>query len=234
MRYLLMLGFFCNVYKKKPNVRLKFNNQLIDEFDVEHCPDIHGHDAEWCEKLKDLHPLQPLDNNFIIKYKYKNLPPLRIYEVEIDKNQQKLKIHIEIKNSDSNYTNGFVTRSTLLQLRYLGLIPLNKKMVAKFILILKKKRIGKNMSWYYSNSLPRWFDLAENYIWYGQKTGILKNRKGISLYTHELGDDGYFEINLKKKYGLLIPENKKNCNYRYRLPESYINLILNKYQQYAN
>ena len=36
MKYLLCMGFFCNVYKVEPKVRIFLNDILIDEVTLEH------------------------------------------------------------------------------------------------------------------------------------------------------------------------------------------------------
>ena len=37
MKYLLVVGFHSNVYRKKPQARVFFNDQLIDEFNIDTC-----------------------------------------------------------------------------------------------------------------------------------------------------------------------------------------------------
>ena len=39
MKYLLVVGVTCKVYKKEPRARLFFNEQLIDEFYIPHQDD---------------------------------------------------------------------------------------------------------------------------------------------------------------------------------------------------
>ena len=38
MRQLLMLGFYCEVYKKEPLCRVYVNDVLLDEFNIPHTP----------------------------------------------------------------------------------------------------------------------------------------------------------------------------------------------------
>ena len=102
MRYLLVLGLFCNVYRKKPRIRLFFNNQLVDEFNMPHQP-----------KNKNLinprinlkHLLQPLTQKMQIEYAEKCLPPLLFYHIDVDNQITQTQIRIDIDNNDSNYNN---------------------------------------------------------------------------------------------------------------------------------
>ena len=34
MKYLLVVGFHCDVYRREPRARLFFNDKLIDEFNI--------------------------------------------------------------------------------------------------------------------------------------------------------------------------------------------------------
>jgi hypothetical protein len=38
MRQLLMLGFYCEVYKREPLCRVYVNDVLLDEFNIPHTP----------------------------------------------------------------------------------------------------------------------------------------------------------------------------------------------------
>ena len=82
---LLALSFYCDVYKKNPNIRIFINEQFIDEYDIESHKD---------ENLK---------------------PYLKVYKLSIPAYPLNLSIKLEIKNNDSNYNNGFMTKSTLLK-----------------------------------------------------------------------------------------------------------------------
>lgn len=95
MYSLLGLSFYCKVYKKNPNIRIFFNEKFIDEYDIE--PHIN-------ENLK---------------------PNLKLYKLIIPPTPLNLSISLEIKNSDSNYNNGFMTKSTLLKFHTFHLIPFN-------------------------------------------------------------------------------------------------------------
>jgi hypothetical protein len=38
MRQLLMLGFYCEVYRREPLCRVYVNNVCVDEFNIPHTP----------------------------------------------------------------------------------------------------------------------------------------------------------------------------------------------------
>jgi hypothetical protein len=228
MRYLLVVGFACEVYRKEPRARIYINNQLIDEFNIKHHTDTHT------DKIKEFnkknHPLQPYDWNLRHKIDFENYPPMQFYEVDIDKNQQHLNISIHIKNSDSNYNNGFISHSTILQLKYFTFFPYNKKFIERLIKRSRKKRISENYAWYKNRSL---FDLTTCCTWtFEKKIKTIKHNKLQSIIHYNLGEDGYFECNLKKKYQMFLPELKKP--YAHTISADKTKDLLNKYEQHAN
>jgi hypothetical protein len=230
MRYLLILGFNCSVYRKEPRARIYINNQLIDEFNIKHHTDTHTDKIKEFDKKN--HPLQPDQWDLRNKIDFENYPPLQFYEVDIDKDEQHLNISIHIKNSDSNYNNGFISHSTTLQLRYFTFFPYNKKFLERLIKRVRKKRTSENYAWYNSNSHRNLFDLTTHCTWTFKKKIKTINNKSLSITHYDLGEDGYFECNLKKKYQMFLPELKKP--YAYTLSASKTEDLLNKYEQHAN
>jgi hypothetical protein len=223
MKYLLAVGFFCKVYRKEPQARIFVNDQLIDEFFIQH--DIEGFD----EKLKRLkrsnnHILQPIDRSLELKPKSK--PKfIKIYEIEINKNLQKLKINIDIKNDDNNYTNGFMTKSTLIKFEILQLIPLHEGLIKLF----KDKGaclLKKNYPWYHRN-FNDWFNILSAGFWQ-EKNSTLRQED----FWYFIGGSGNFLVELIKKYKIFM--NKKNFSYRSSFDSNTIDFILDKYKQHAN
>lgn len=231
MRYLLVVGFACKVYRKEPLARIFVGDKLIDEFNIKY------HIDTCTDKIKEfdkkIHPLQPYDKDIKNKIEFENYPPLQFYEVDIDKNQQHLNISIHIKNGDSNYNNGFISHSTILQLKYFTFFPYNKKLLERLIERVRKKRVSENYAWY-NNCWNNLFDLTTHCTWctFEKKIKTIKHNKLKNITHYNLGEDGYFECNLKKKYQMFLPELKKP--YTYAITASKTKDFLNKYEQHAN
>tara|TARA_B100001093_G_scaffold185925_1_gene178664 strand:- start:1500 stop:2297 length:798 start_codon:yes stop_codon:yes gene_type:complete len=112
MQYVLGFNFsIFKHYKKIPSVRFYIDNHFIDEFDI----DLKSKEIEkgWYTKNNE-------------KYKTSYMPnQLKLYLFESSKNfTQDSVIRFEIDNDDSNYTNGFMTKSTLVSLDTIFLVPL--------------------------------------------------------------------------------------------------------------
>ncbi len=123
MKYVLGVGLIVQKYKKDPKIRIFVDNLLIDEFDAENC--------EPTNKTMQYHHKQYKLNNW-----KKNGPPrlkqieaqdrpakFKTYLIEENILKNKKQIKIEITNDDNNYTNGFMTKSTLVDPTYIFLIP---------------------------------------------------------------------------------------------------------------
>ena len=106
MRYMLGLSFTCKIYKKFPTIRVFADDIFIDEFTL--------NEKSVC-KVKERG-----EGMWKIRTTIKTL-----YTFEIDGKHLNDKISLHIENNDSNYTNGFITKSTLIQLSFRFLIPMH-------------------------------------------------------------------------------------------------------------
>jgi hypothetical protein len=233
MRYLLVIGFYCNLYKKNPVAKLYLNDKLLDEFIIEQ------YECKLIKQKKTIEKFIPithlLDNKINIqKIPYIFLefcPPLRFYELELNNDIKNVKLKIYLENNDNNFTNGFLTRHTYLTLKVCHFFPLDKKKLAKFIKIRDKKIISKNYAWYRRNKIQI-FDCTLNGMEWHTDTKKMSISNESLFDKHQISGSGYLLCNLVKKYGIYIPLFSKP--YRYNCHAKLLNLMLDKYQQYAN
>ncbi len=251
MKYLLVLGFGCEVYRREPRAELFINDHLIDQFYIpKHklrdttyyaqvlselgldisVPNISTPHEEKKKISTRLH-YQPVKQEKINAFNIKNLPPLKFYKIEINQPQDQLTIRIDIDNNDNNYTNGFITKSTLLQLQIFYLFPLEEKLLKRLEKIMKKNKLNENYAWYrrYYN---HFFKISRSTHWHGKNGQTFNTRNGYPLELHQTGGSGYFICKLVKKYGIFITKFIKP--YRYRYNHSIVNYLFDKYQQHEN
>jgi hypothetical protein len=223
MRYLLVVGFACNVHRREPRARIFVDDQLIDEFLI--SP--HKDTLTDARKLfyQNKHILQPFLSNDFMTTDIKNLPSLRFYEVEIDQTKNQLKLNIDIENNDNNNTNGFITKNTLLQLQSLYFFPYHKKILSYLDDIKIKNRIGKDYAWYRRNGND-FFNILFQTKWHG------KNRQVVPSHLYNIGGSGYFCCELLKKYGIFIPKISKS--WKFSMIKNMEFYFINKYEQHAN
>lgn len=230
MRYLLVLGFACDVYRREPRARIFVGDKLIDEFNIQHQENsLHKTNKIF---FQGRHILQPYLDTEFVNMQIKNFPPLQFYEVEIDKTINRIELRIEIENSDSNYCNGFMSVSTLIMLKVCYFFPLDKKLLLRLHKIKNKNRLTHNYGWYrvYKNKI---FNILHNGLCWQGKNGQIINSDGTEyIESYKLGVDGVFTCELKKKYQILMNKLKKANRYIYDI--TLLNYFLNKYQQHAN
>lgn len=119
MKYILGIGLFGELYKQYPTLQVFIGDTLVEEYN----PDsIDGEKHYFTKKNPNWYGLKSLpdtEKKLIISSFPKHYKLIFLNE-DFLKTQSKLKI--KIKNADSNYTNGFMTKSTLLNFSNIFLI----------------------------------------------------------------------------------------------------------------
>ena len=215
MDVILSLGFLCNIFKKAPTVRLFADEYFLDEFTLKNTVEK--------STLKSL--LANKDNfDFIFPKKVSNLldPNVQMVDPQIDSNveykfyrikkfnlkkKDKVKVKIEIYNRDSNHTNGFITKSTMVCVPYVLITPtkimkdittFHKKWYQKVKFEQQKQKKFKFIKKFYKHR-SRLFNCIEhrNYWFKDRQTKNL-------LYTYFAGGDVTLERTFYKKHNLYI------------------------------
>jgi hypothetical protein len=227
MRYLLVVGFHCDVYQKEPRARLFFNDQLIDEFNIKHKVE----NKDIINPLENLkHQLEPCEDWIYNEYCKNKLPPLRFYDIDVDDQVQQVSVKIDINNNDNNYTNGFTTKFTNLRLSVLSLLPMDRKIFEWFRLKgYVRQFTTEKYSWYRRTKQNPFFNLLDSVSWLG------KNGQKFSNIDFNIGGSGNFYCELIKKYKILLgklrcPENAFIYSLKYRFNK----ILYDKYEQHEN
>ena len=143
MKYLLGIGFVISQkYKKDPVVRVHIDDLFLDELTLTDCanysktwkrdPKIWIYHPDYTSySERDIYVIHTQNNHPVPPFKLfdtargdqfpKNF---KIYEIDESQLTDKKQLRIQIENSDSNYTNGFMTKTTLLNFNAF-LLPIN-------------------------------------------------------------------------------------------------------------
>ena len=117
MKYLLGIGpTILQKYKKNANLRIFLDDVMIDDFFVE---EKNISDKQWIDHSYEF--------GLMGMGQWEPSPAPEAYKTYIiDQHtlEGKKKFRIEVTNDDSNYTNGFMSRSTVLDLRHIFLLPI--------------------------------------------------------------------------------------------------------------
>jgi hypothetical protein len=163
---ILALGFYCQIYKKKPNIRIFINNIFIDEFDIE-----------------------PYD------FENNSVPNLKFYQLNLPNNFKEYSIKLNIKNSDSNYNNGFMTKSTLIKFHTCCLVPCND-----YQYVLNK--INSKNSIKFEEPDMAAFNLIPHLFWKDEQNNFLENILHLTI-----GGSGVFTCDLIRHINILKPKS---------------------------
>jgi len=226
MKYLLAVEFLCEIYRKEPRARIFLNDQLLDEFFIEQNNEINNSDSQ--NNSNSQHVLKPhITQHTINNLKEFGINKLKIYQLEIPKEYDNLNIKIEIENNDNNYTNGFMTRYTVITLKHFYLIPLNIKLFEKLKSWRVKKQISEYYAWWYSNK-NGFTDLLPNTNWQEKEKTV------NSLTGQRIGTNGIFTCELIKKYGLYIHKDINPTYFFHLYPQTVATYLIDKYSEHEN
>lgn len=250
MRQLLILGFYCEVYRQEPRCRVYVNDVLLDEFDIRHSPLRHSP-----RKHVDVNDIQLNPNFFSQSYARieKNTPFLKCIDFD-DHDAKEADLRIEIQNNDNNYANGFMNKYTCVMLNQIFL--LSKKLLNRidylknnWKLSLKNYHIHtkRDIDMYYSNQknkifqnfavemmlnfpdiIQKQYSVEEIKPYYNNWQDLPQLCQDNPSY-HWIGSSGYFHSTLKKKFGFWRHKTDQRKG-RWRLGS--IDLVKHFYDKY--
>ena len=173
---ILALGFYCQLYKKKPNIRIFFNDIFIDEFDID------SHD-----------------------FKTASIPSLKFYQLDLP-DVKEHSIKLEVKNNDSNYNNGFMTKSTLIKLHTCNLVPCDD-----YQYVFNKIYSNNTITSKETDIIN--FNLIPYLVWKNEQQNLIKNVSHLTI-----GGSGTFTCDLIKYINILrpisvVPSHAKKVEY---------------------
>ena len=256
MSYILFLGFKTTVYKKPATIRVFLDDYLLDEFSLipTHPCDQNNsslqssHYYKWMRKNtynthEDLRSVENISNFFHEDIIFK------IFELDekFIKEKQKHNLVIELIDSDNNFTNGFITKSTMISLYLAYLIP--KSILINFStfyndFIQKKKELKKThldlISIVNSYKIkPVMFNLLFNSInldkkyllnWYSNIT----DKEEKIVFNSWIGSQGHFNLIFDIKQNIDIDINNTNICNECTLQAVIVQMLKNKYTEYEN
>ena len=146
MSYILCLAVEGYQYKKQPLIRLFLDKKFLYEFYLQSKKSINNFTESMVGDIRD-HIFDKKYNSFFKKNFLQNSSThqkilflkknvlsnnIHYFFFELDKNQlcNSKEFILEIFNNDSNFTNGFLTKSTLVSIKLMYLIP--KKIVKDY------------------------------------------------------------------------------------------------------
>jgi hypothetical protein len=223
MRQLLMLGFYCEVYRREPLCRAYVNDVFVDEFNI---PQYNKRQLE----IDCLNPfIDPITTN----------PPFFKYIEFDDAGADSLDVVLKITNADNNYANGFMSKYTNIILSRVYLT--SKKALENVDNILNNfkfsrknwTKLNRNIVDFYSNS-------NRNHLFQNFVSDVACNFPGIQLKPDEylgeykIGSSGYFHLSLKKKLGFWRQSTDCRGGICLLGNVEYIKYLYDKYKSYED
>ena len=231
MRQLLMLGFYCEVYRREPLCRIYINDVLVDEFNI---PQSDRADIE-----TDV--LDPLNSRKRLENERTNPPFLKYIEFD-DAGADSLDVVLRIQNDDNNYANGFMSKYTHITLSHLFLV--SKKILENTDNLRNNFKFSqKNWEKYNCNIVDYWAYSNRNRMFGNLVIGsniklnfpnILTKFNRYSIGRYKIGSSGHFRLTLKKKLGFWRHSEKISMGYWLLGSIDTVTNFYDKYKQYED
>ena len=142
MDYFLVLGIKYKKYKNPAEINLYIGDRCIDSFsldqDCTHVTDMHKHvETHWLEKYNKVKWLDKVYATGPVMPEGEEMP--KFYKVySVDSRALEGKIKIDVRNSNNDWTNGFMKNTSLIKFSIVALLPkcLTYNRCEKFIQML--------------------------------------------------------------------------------------------------
>jgi len=226
MRQLLILGFYCGVYKKEPLCRVYVNDVLLDEFDIPQSDKV----------AVETDPMDPLKSHKQLQNFTTNPPFLKYIEFD-DAGADSLDVVIKIHNDDNNYANGFMSRYTYvtLSLCYLA----SEKALENIDNLTNNFKFNrKNWEKYNRDIVDFYADDNRTRIFENFVRDTEADFPDIQLKSntggYRIGSSGHYRLTVKKKLGFW--RAIRNCSKgiwplgKFR----HVQYLYNKYKQHED
>ena len=219
MKYYLVLGIEYKKYKKPANISIHLGQNFIDQFELDrdysHAKDVLKQiDTKWFEKYDMMFRLKRKD----CCMRWSNGIPGLIKVYEIDDTAVESKLEIKVINSNTDYTNGFMNKGSLIRFPLIALFKksLVKNAGEKMMKALTKYDMAD--SFYhpmeysdapYPVTNPFW---PSAHSFYSVRQNEMHEKSDIKNIGHWIGGSFTAEIDIKTKHHtkyLARTENKR-------------------------
>ena len=232
MKYTLLLGLQQKIYKKSAKITVHLGERMLDVFTVGKAhkePDDFmssfsvEEDLErlWYDKTHD----RVADGNCVSRlpdhplwsraWSRTSIPNMfKVYHIE--DRELDAPIFIKVENNDNNYTNGFMTQTSLVRIPMIALFPTKFTMnhsesLMKAILRIEMsygnmvRRTG--VGWKSDNTRPGWPCANSFHV---KRDSEKYNKSGICKFDSWIGGNFTAEIQVAKKFGIKYLTAKGN------------------------
>ena len=270
MSYILCLGLQSFQYNKEPLVRLYLDDTFLYEFNIktkktskdfkiyiakknqnkffyENFRETLFFSNEYKEYLKNTHSLKNVNNfNKVLRYQGNVLADdvnFFFFKLDATRVSNAQNLIIEILSFDSNYTNGFMTESTIYSLRAGYLIP--EQIIenySKFFQSYHEKQQKHKNSCKSLTEIVNWY--KKNYNQKDESYLNIISDRLVNILNHtndKVQFEGYFSLNWFGGYKKIVCKLDKNkhqiddyCIKNDLLQSDLMYAICNKYKQYEN
>jgi len=196
MKYLLFVSFYFKKYKGSTKVSLYSDDKFIDEITFDQDTSVTAGRMNAIKQFRNTY------KNILGQHNFRALPKCtQVYEIDDEMLGQEITVRLNDKNT--NYTNGFMTKSDLVQLYHCILIPtklLSKDKWARCVKLFE--RHNKYISNYKREPQYKNYDsYVKHMYWPGTSHQIVN---GELVHFQWVGGNSTIVLPLVKKFNMHI------------------------------
>lgn len=219
MKYIISLGFCFIKYKRPMQVKVS-STQMIDDFLLSEDIPEHDNPVVWPENTFD----EEFYRRFLKSREAGEIPyrsiPNKFFFYEVNEHMLGENLIIDVNCQDNNYTNGFMTETSLHKLRMTSILP--KKFLTLYCGSKGKHRAIQRLYQRSYKSIPPFDDTIPTWPYYRKNWKIESKTQELDKKLTQddatgvwLGGKIKYTIPIIKKFGIkmLDPYHKKRHGY---------------------
>ena len=225
MRQLLILGFYCGVYKEEPLCRVYVNDVLVDEFDIPQSDKV----------AIEIDPMDPLKSHKQLQNFTTNPPFLKYIEFD-DAGADSLDVVLRIQNDDNNHANGFMSKHTHVTLSHVFLA--SKKALENVDNIQNNFKFSRQNWKKYNRDIVDFYAFSRTQIFNNFVGDTEANFPGIhpgdNMSAYKIVTSGYYNLTVKKKLGFWRDSKTSSKGYWRLGHDEEVKYFYDKYKQHED
>ena len=200
MKYILGLGLLLQYFRGKTNVRIFSDDRLIDVLTLDQTITSEHRNRIYMTDHLD----SPLNAENFIEADYKEKLPEKMFWYEIDESVLGRKISFEFEDNNSNYTNGFMTKSNLISFPAILLLPkfeFNNEKIEKFWRFIHR-RFVREYTMHDDRPMTNEYGKVEVHPYWPIAVKLYDDKDQLQERDQWFGGKQKIHVVLRKKFGV--------------------------------
>ena len=210
MKYILGIGLLFKYFRGTTTIKIFSDDTFIDELTLDESITSERRDrmymTDHLDTISSTSLLQNLDlsRKLNVEANYKDEMPKKMFWYEIDESVLGRKISFEFEDKNSNYTNGFMTKSNLVSLPSILLFPkfeFDNKKIKKFWRFIHR-RFVRRYTFRDNRLMANEYGTADVHPYWPIAVKLYNDKDQLQERDQWFGGKQKIHVMLRKKFGV--------------------------------